>query len=345
MRQAWELAVCWRGELIRAELLHGSVRLAAGGPTTGDVPLPLDARALLLRGDDEGLELLAVGGAAWSIDGAGAHSGPVMFAQGTARLQLGDLEVAVQPTRRVAKLPRFGPIAPSLLRATVFAAAYGMLGLGLYTQPVEPRLGPQWMPNARVVQANPAAPSPPQAVAKRAPRWLAEDAVQPSAPPRLEARRPTIPPRRSGRRPAAPPADELSAARRFHAQLAELAAASLGDELVRLEDLERPPPGPSSDVGDEVGGKSGDSAGGGGTEPRGDPPGGRRGGAVGSCSGTLFATLVARHGEQTAIVACSTGVELGSQSPTRRRRHEVVVQERAGSPLAPEVWSWSARRH
>ena len=332
MRQAWELAVSWRGELIRAELLDGRVRVAAGGPSTGDVPLPIDDRALLLRGDEDGLELLAVGGAAWSIDGAAAGDGAVTLAQGTARLVLGDLEVAVQSTKPALRLPRFGPIVPGLLRAMVFASAYGMIGLGLTTQERRPCPCLQWAPHARTVSATQVpAPRPP---AHETPRWLAHAAArdgQPNASPRPEPDRTPARPRRGVRRAAVPPADEPSAPGRFREQLAELAAASLGDEVVRIEDLDGPPQRPSGADG---------------ARPRGPSPrGGPRGQAVGSCSGTLFSALVARHGRQTAIVACSTGVELGSQTPTPRRRHEVVVHERAASPLAPEVWSWSARRH
>lgn len=325
MPAAWELVVSWCGEPIRADLLQGAVRVDAGGPCPEDVPLPVDARAPLARGDGHaGLTLLSVGGASWSVDGAPAAEPEVALGQGVARLALGNLEVAVQRTTPAPRLPRFAPMGGALLGAATCTAAYVLVGLTLYTESPADRclcgvdLG---FPPIAVTRSDEPAPPAPKPRHQEFPRWMApapEDerlGPRPSDEPTRTAARPVR--RRAG--PAAaprPPSEETSSVAAD--PIAELSGAALGDEVVRLEDL-----------ADEVQARPG-------IERR---SGGR--GGVGSCDGPHFAALAARHGRQIAIVACAPAPALG-QAPTELPGHNVVLRERDGSRLAPEVWTWSA---
>jgi hypothetical protein len=323
MPATWELVVSWCGEPIRAELLQGVVRVDAGGPTPDDVPLPLDDRAPLARGDGgAGLTLLAVDGATWSVDGAPAAGAEVALADGIARLVLGDLEVAVKRTTPAPRLPRFAPMGGALLGAATCTAAYVLVGLTLYTDSPSDRClcGLEDFGHSPVTVTRsdvPAPPSPP-VPSREFPRWMAPERTDEGARPDQSDERPSRG-ARSARRRAGPARTPGSRAEEPYSVPADLSEAVLGDQVVRLEDL-----------ADEVVVRHG----------VGDRPGQGASRGVGSCDGAHFAALVARHGRQTAIVACATAPELG-HAPTRRPGHNVVLRERDGSRLAPEVWTWS----
>lgn len=333
MPAAWELVVSWCGEPIRAELLQGKVRVDAGGPSPADVPLPLDGRVPLVREGRAGLALLGAAGATWSIDGAAVSGESIAFQEGVARLAAGNLEVALQRTTPAPRLPRFAPMGGTLLHAATFTAAYALIGLTLYTESPNEcscRIDLPADPPVSVATRSDVAPPPPRV---QIPRWMALDSRDESARPE-RAPAPSSQPARADRRHAAPPPRADIPTVSPMEPMLELSAATLGHEIVRVDDLADEPV-----VRDAFGAAQGvsDEEGDGTRAARGL---GRGRGGIGSCDGPHFAALVARHGRQTAIVACAPAPELG-HAPTGRPGHNVVLHERDGSRLAPEVWTWS----
>lgn len=341
MPAAWELVVSWQGEPIRAELLQGAVRVDAGGPHPDDLPLPIDDRAPLVRREGAALALLPVAGATWTIDGAATTStGAVALGEGTARLAIGNLEVAVQHTTPAPPFPRFAALGGAALRFATFTAATVLAGLTLYTEPPPPQcfclLGHDRAIGHAVAKFAERQAPPQVRRTAEIPRWMSSQRPEESARPTRDGRDGDehTPARPWRRRPdAATPTpsmpDLLSSPMD---PTPDLAVATVGLEVIRVDDLADDPPLPPG-ARFAAGGASG------GAGERGDGEG--RGG-VGSCDAAHFSALVARHGRQTAIIACAPAPELGASSP--RRGDNVVLHERDGrGRLAPEVWTWSSR--
>ncbi len=332
MPAAWELVVSWCGEPIRAELLEGKVRVDAGGPSPADVPLLVDGRVPLVREGSAGLALLGVGGATWTVDGAPVSAESIAFQEGVARLAVGNLEVALQRTTPAPRLPRFAPMGGTLLHAATFTAAYALVGLTLHTESPNECSCRIDLPAESPVSVTTRSDVPPPPPRVEVPRWMAVDPREESARPE-RALAPSIHPVRGNRRHAGRPSRTDVPTVSPMEPMLELSAATLGHEIVRVDDLADEPV-----VRDVFG--AGPSV----TDEDGDgPPArglGRGRGGIGSCDGPHFAALVARHGRQTAIVACAPAPELG-HGPSRRPGHNVVLHERDGSRLAPEVWTWS----
>ncbi|MBI2894506.1 MAG: hypothetical protein HYY06_13220 [Deltaproteobacteria bacterium] len=332
MADAYEVALTWRGDLLRAELYQGAFEVWAGGTSRHDLPLPVEGRHLLFRSDARGALLLSPpGGAEWALDDGAGQGAAVSPGDSVARLQVADLEIAVQATTPAEPLPRWNVPLGAWRVAAAHIAAYGALAF-ILNLPV----GPAPSAPARADTPRPVALRPlpdtgplPSFVSGRT-ETRARRAATSRAPGRASAvARRQARPSRTGSAPRALLPDD------GRDRIEDLATAPI--EIATLDDLADPAEQPAAcgDAKCAAGHAAGRSG-----------RGGSHGAGVGTCARAHFQGLALRHGRTAAIVACSPGPRLGS-APAALPGESVVLRDQGpDARLAAEVWSWdgSGRR-